>query len=69
MNELLKLVSEANGFLWGTNFLIPLLCGTGLFFTLRLGFVQISKFGTACKKLFGFLNSLACKRGVYRQKI
>ena len=53
MDELLKLVSEANGFLWGTSFLIPLLCGTGLFFTLRLGFVQISKFGTACKKLFG----------------
>ena len=53
MDELLKLVSEANGFLWGTNFLIPLLCGTGLFFTIRLGFVQISKFGTACRKLFG----------------
>ena len=53
MDELLKLVVEANGFLWGTGFLIPLLCGTGLFFTLRLGFVQISKFGTACKKLFG----------------
>ncbi|MBR0254039.1 MAG: alanine:cation symporter family protein [Synergistaceae bacterium] len=53
MDELLKLVSEANGFLWGTSFLIPLLCGTGLFFTLRLGFVQIAKFGTACKKLFG----------------
>ena len=53
LDDLLKLVSDANGFLWGTSFLIPLLCGTGLFFTLRLGFVQISKFGTACKKLFG----------------
>ena len=53
MDELLKQVSDANGFLWGTSFLIPLLCGTGLFFTLRLGFVQISKFGAACKKLFG----------------
>lgn len=53
MDELLKLVSEANSFLWGTAFLIPLLCGTGLFFTLRLGFVQVSKFGAACKKLFG----------------
>ena len=53
MDNLLKLVSDANGFLWGSSFLIPLLCGTGLFFTLRLGFVQIAKFGTACKKLFG----------------
>lgn len=53
MDELLRLVVEANGFLWGTSFLIPLLCGTGLYFTLRLGFVQISKFGTASLKLFG----------------
>ena len=53
LDNLLKLVSDANGFLWGTSFLIPLLCGTGLFFTIRLGFVQIAKFGTACKKLFG----------------
>ena len=52
MDELLKLVVEANGFLWGISFLIPLLCGTGLFFTLRLGFVQVTKFKTACKKLF-----------------
>ena len=52
-DQLLQWVSEANGFLWGTQFLIPLLCGTGLFFTLRLGFVQISKFSTACGRLFG----------------
>ncbi len=53
MDALLRVVSDANGFLWGTSFLIPLLCGTGLYFTLRLGFVQVSKFGTACRKLFG----------------
>ena len=52
-DQLLQWVSEANGFLWGTQFLIPLLCGTGLFFTLRLGFVQISKFSAACGRLFG----------------
>ena len=52
-DELLKWVTQANGFLWGTEFLIPLLCGTGIFFTLRLGFVQVAKFGTACRKLFG----------------
>ena len=50
--ELLKWTTQANSFLWGTKFLIPLLCGTGIFFTLRLGFVQVSKFGMACRKLF-----------------
>lgn len=52
-DELLKWVVEANSFLWGTEFLIPLLCGTGLFFSIRLGFVQITKFGKACSRLFG----------------
>ena len=51
--ELLKWTTQANSFLWGTKFLIPLLCGTGIFFTLRLGFVQVSKFGMACRRLFG----------------
>lgn len=52
-DDLLQWVSEANGFLWGAEFLIPLLCGTGLFFSLRLGFVQVTKFGGACRRLFG----------------
>ena len=51
--ELLKWVTQANEFLWGMEFLIPLLCGTGIFFTLRLGFVQVTKFGAACRRLFG----------------
>lgn len=51
--QLLKWVTEANSFLWGTHFLIPILCGTGLFFSFRLKFVQVSKFGTACRRLFG----------------
>ena len=34
-------VESINSFLWGPYFLITLLCGTGLFFTIRLGFVQI----------------------------
>ena len=29
--ELLKWTTQANSFLWGTKFLIPLLCGTGIF--------------------------------------
>ncbi|NLL37157.1 MAG: sodium:alanine symporter family protein [Fretibacterium sp.] len=51
--ELLQWVTKANGFLWGEKFLIPLLCGTGIFFTFRLGFVQLSKFGKGFKQLFG----------------
>ena len=40
MDQLTALVSKANGFIWGLYCLIPLLCGTGLYFTLRLKFVQ-----------------------------
>ena len=51
--SLLAWVSKANSFLWGEYCLIPLLCGTGLFFTLLLKGVQISKFGAGFKRLFG----------------
>lgn len=40
-------LTRLNSFLWGALFLIPLLCGTGLFYTLRLRFVQVRKFA-AC---------------------
>lgn len=46
-------VTEFNSFLWGPLFLIPLLCGTGLFYTLRLRFVQVRKFGLALRYLMG----------------
>lgn len=69
MDELLKIVSDANGFLWGTSFLIPLLCGTGLYFTLRLGFVQITKFGTACRKLFGNFSLFGEAAGAARYEL
>jgi len=46
-------VESINSFLWGPYFLIALLCGTGLFFTIRLGFVQIFKFKMGLGKLFG----------------
>ena len=51
--NLLARVAEANSFLWGEYCLIPLLCGTGLIFTLLLKGVQISKFGAGFKRLFG----------------
>ena len=33
MEQLTKIVSEINGFLWGMYCLIPLLCGVGIYFT------------------------------------
>lgn len=53
LQELTSFVSWLNGIVWGPWFLIPLLCGSGLFFTIRLGFVQVSKFGMGWKRLFG----------------
>ena len=53
MENLTKIVTEINSFLWGPQFLIALLCGTGIYFTIRLKFVQIFKFKSASKRLFG----------------
>ena len=44
MEAFTQLVSTASDFLWN-NILLFLLCGTGIYFTIRLGFVQIFKFG------------------------
>lgn len=53
MDFLNHLVGEINSVLWGVFFLIPLLCGTGLFYTFKLRFVQIRKFGLAARFLLG----------------
>ena len=53
MTALTQWVTDVNSFLWGTLFLIPLLCGTGLYYTLRLRFVQVRKFGLALRYLMG----------------
>ena len=55
MEQLTKIVSEINGFLWGMYCLIPLLCGVGIYFTLKLDFIQIRRFGLAVKSTFGGL--------------
>ena len=39
MHFLNDLVGNINGVLWGVFCLIPLLCGTGIFYTIRLRFV------------------------------
>ena len=52
MEQFTELVSKASGFLWDY-ILLFLLVGTGLFFTLRLGFIQIRRFGEGMRRLFG----------------
>lgn len=52
LDSLATIVNDINSFLWGY-LLIFLLCGTGLYFTIRLGFVQIRYFKTGFKSLIG----------------
>lgn len=63
MEELANLVTDFNNFLWGSLFLIPLLCGTGLFYTLRLRFVQVRKFGLAIRQVMGNASLFGQKAG------
>lgn len=42
-------LGEIGGFVWGPFFLIPLLLGTGLFLTIRLGGLQFRKMGVALR--------------------
>jgi len=53
LDQFTNLIKDINSFLWGPYFLIALLCGTGLYFTIRLGFVQIFKFKMGFSRLFG----------------
>ena len=42
MDALLEVVSKGNDFLWSF-LLILLLCGTGVYYTVRLKFIQVRK--------------------------
>ena len=63
MEELTKLVQEINSVLWGVYCLIPLLVGTGIYFTFRLKFVQVRKFGKVLRYTFGDLTIFGKKAG------
>lgn len=52
MELLSAIVAKVNGVLWDKNILLFALCGTGIFFTLRLKFVQITHFGEGFKRMF-----------------
>ncbi len=61
METLLQLVDDANGVLWNV-VLIVLLCGTGIFYTIKLRFIQVRKFGEGFKLLFGNLGQKGEKK-------
>jgi AGCS family alanine or glycine:cation symporter len=49
--DFLSIIKEINYYLWGY-LLIFLLCGTGIYFTITLKFIQVRKFKAAFKKTF-----------------
>ena len=52
MEAVTEVVSKASDYLWNV-ILIILLCGTGIYFTIRLKFIQIRRFGEGFKLVFG----------------
>jgi len=52
MDNLLEIVKGINGVIWNY-VLIFLLCGTGIYFTFKLKFVQVVKFGESFRLVFG----------------
>ena len=54
MEMILSLVTKANSLLWNS-ILLVLLCGTGIYFTIRLKFIQVRKLGEGMKLVFGNL--------------
>ncbi|MBQ3170898.1 MAG: sodium:alanine symporter family protein [Mailhella sp.] len=52
MEFVASFVDAVNNVLWGW-LLLFLLCGTGIFYTFRLRFIQVRKFGYAFKRLLG----------------
>ncbi|MCI8514352.1 MAG: sodium:alanine symporter family protein [Lachnospiraceae bacterium] len=62
MDMIENIVSAVNEFLWDYALLF-LLCGTGIYYTIRLRFVQVRKFGTGVKRLFGSFSLNGQKAG------
>ena len=55
MDIISSIVAKINSFLWDFALLF-LLCGTGIYFTIRLKFVQITKFKDGWDRTFGTLS-------------
>ena len=58
---MLEFVKAVNEWMWGLILLI-ILCGTGIFFTFRLKFIQVRKFGEGCRLVFGHFKSSGGER-------
>lgn len=54
MENLVSLVQSVNNLMWNSVLLI-MLCGTGIYFTFKLKFVQIRQFGSGMRHVFGDL--------------
>ncbi len=52
MQQFTEIIQAISDFFWN-NILLFLLCGTGIYFTIRLKFVQVRKFGAGFKRIFG----------------
>lgn len=55
MDQATVIVQSINSLLWGVYCLIPLLVGTGIYFTWKLRFIQIKRFRAAVRQVFGGL--------------
>ncbi|GAA0123432.1 MAG: alanine:cation symporter family protein [Clostridium argentinense] len=55
MDYLIEIVKQINNVLLNY-ILLVLLCGTGIFFTFKLKFIQVRKFGEGFRRIFGGLN-------------
>ena len=60
--DLLSLVKQINSFFWNY-LLLFLLCGTGIYFTFKLKFIQVRKFKESFKKVFGNIKFKGDKAG------
>ena len=63
MDALTQLVKDINSVLWGMYCLIPLLVGTGIYFTCRLKFVQLRRIGEICRQAFSGMTLFGEKAG------
>ena len=61
MEQATLIIQSINSLLWGVYCLIPLLVGTGIYFTWKLRFIQIRRFTKAMKQVFGSLNLFGAK--------
>ena len=58
---MLEFVKAVNEWMWGL-ILLVILCGTGIFFTIRLRFIQVRKFGEGCRLVFGHFKAAGGER-------